>query len=257
MHERRPLQDETVIFTGTLKSNDSFERVKGYGGLPVSLPLIQVAELHEPTDELRLKACLTYEWLIFTSQNAVEAFGAKLQRYNMPAELLVSRIAAVGTRTAKALEKIGLVVDFIPSIFSADVFVKEFEANETISPRLLFLRGSMASGTIREELPFEVDEWTLYSTVQVTDSIDALVNLLHEKKQKTVLFASPSAVQAFAEKVLPHTGWNGFTVGAIGHVTENALIEKGATVHVRPDTYTLVDLVDKLAKRKEGLQWNS
>src|SRR3954451_23028540 len=105
MHEDKPLLDETVVFTGTPKSKDVFELVETYGGIALSLPLIQVSELSESTDELRLKACLTYDWLIFTSQSAVSAFGAKLKRHNISAELISAKIAAVGTRTAAALEK--------------------------------------------------------------------------------------------------------------------------------------------------------
>lgn len=252
MRDSQPLLAETVIFTGTPKSEEVFELVERYGGIPVSLPLIQVAEFVEQTDELRLKACPIYDWLIFTSQSAVAAFEAKLIRHGVSSETIPAKIAAVGTRTADALEKIGFIVDFIPTVFSADTFVKEFNPVETDIRRILFLRGSIAGVTIKEELPFEVDEWTVYTTERANDSIDSLVDLLQQKKQLNVLFASPSAVDVFAEEVAPQTGWNGFTIGAIGHVTEKALLEVGAVVHVRPDTYTLMDLVEKLAERKEG-----
>ena len=241
---------ETIIFTGTPKSTDVFELVKQYGGTPVSLPLIQVSELSGPkaTDELRLKACHTYDWLIFTSQSAVNAFGAKMDRYNVSADSISTQIAAIGTRTAAALEKIGFTVDFIPTVFSADVFVKEFKPNENDIRRLLFLRGSIAGATITEELPFEVDEWTIYSTEKVEENIDSIKDLLINGKNCTVLFASPSAVDIFAEEVAPITGWENYKIGAIGHVTERALIGKGAHVDVRPDTYTLKDLVRELIK---------
>ena len=81
MKESEPLKGQTVVFTGTPKSEDVFELVRKYGGNPVSLPLIQVAELMEPTDKLRLDASPTYDWLIFTSQSAVDAFDAKLKRH--------------------------------------------------------------------------------------------------------------------------------------------------------------------------------
>ena len=252
MRDCQPLLAETVIFTGTPKSEDVFELVKRYGGTPVSLPLIQVAELVEQTDELRLNACPMYDWLIFTSQSAVAAFGAKLIRHGVSSESIPAKIAAVGTRTAEALEKIGFTVDFIPTVFSADTFVKEFNPAETDIRRILFLRGSIAGVTIKEEIPFEVDEWTVYATERANDSIDSLIDLLQQQQHLTVLFASPSAVDVFAEEVAPRTGWTGFTIGAIGHVTEKALLEAGAAVHVRPDTYTLMDLVEKLAGRKEG-----
>lgn len=245
-----PLAEETVVFTGTLKSSDVFELVQEYGGKPVSLPLIKVAELTEKTDKLRLEACASYDWLIFTSQSAVAAFRAKLERHDISSNTIPANIAAIGTRTAAALERIGFTVQFIPTVFSADVFVEEFKPTENDTRRLLFLRGSIAGPTIAEELPFIVDEWTVYETKKAEENAGALVTLLQQQSNVTVLFASPSAVKVFAEQVAAQTGWVGYTIGAIGHVTERALVEAGASVHVRPDTYTLKDLVEKLAKTK-------
>lgn len=251
MKGSEPLNGQTVVFTGTPKSQDVFELVKEYGGVPISLPLIQVSELVEATDKLRLDACATYDWLIFTSQSAVEAFKKKIQRNDFSVDLIPANIAAIGTRTAAALEEIGFSVQFIPTVFSADVFVKEFQPIENDLRRLLFLRGTIAGPTISEELPFEVDEWTIYQTEKVVENVGKLSELLQSEKDVAVLFASPSAVEIFAEEVVAHTGWEGFTIGAIGHVTERALIKEGASVDVRPNTYTLKDLVEKLANRKD------
>jgi len=251
MKDSEPLKGETIVFTGTPKSRDVFELVEQYGGKPVSLPLIEVAECSEPTDKLRLEACATYDWLIFTSQSAVDAFDAKLKRFDITAESIPSNIAAIGTRTAAALEKIGFTVHFIPTVFSADVFVKEFDPKENDLRRLLFLKGSIAGATISEELPFEVDEWTVYTTNKAQHNAEKIIDLLNKEQQVNMLFASPSAVKVFVEEVLPHTGWDGYTIGAIGHITERALIAVGATVDVRPSIYTLQALVEKLARRKD------
>jgi len=251
MKDSEPLKGESIVFTGTPKSQDVFELVEQYGGKPVSLPLIEVAEWSESTDKLRLEACATYDWLIFTSQSAVDAFEAKLKRFDITAESIPSNIAAIGTRTAAALEKIGFTVQFIPTVFSADVFVKEFNPKENDLRRLLFLRGSIAGVTITEELPFEVDEWTVYTTKKAQHNAEKIIDLLNEDQQVTMLFASPSAVEVFVDEVVPHTGWDGYTIGAIGHITERALIEVGATVDVRPSIYTLKALVEKLARRKD------
>lgn len=245
------LAGETVIFTGTPKSQDVFQLVEDYGGKPVSLPLIQVEELIEKTDALRLTACVAYDWLIFTSQSAVDAFANKLARHQMSVETISSKIAAIGTRTAAALEKIGFTVQFIPTVFSADVFVQEFKPTENEARRLLFLRGSIAGPTIREELPFQVDDWTVYETESVIDNTEKLTRLIEEETGLAILFASPSAVEVFAKEVAPIVGWEGYTIAAIGHITEQALIKVGATVDVRPNTYTLQALVEKLANRKD------
>lgn len=254
MPEEQPLQGETVIFTGTPKSVDVFDLVKQYGGEPYSFPLIQVGEIEDVSDESQLEQCNRYDWLIFTSQSAVRSFHSKMERYGVTADAISSKIAAVGTQTAGALEKIGFQVEFIPTIFSADVFVEQFKPDGSCMLNVLFLRGTLAGSIIREELPFRVEEWTVYETVAKPDSIISIVELLKKRNSCTLLFASPSAVHVFEEGAVPIVGWEGYTIGAIGHVTANALLEAGAAVDVTPQTYTLKDLVDALARRKEEIQ---
>ncbi|MCM3710743.1 uroporphyrinogen-III synthase [Sporosarcina luteola] len=254
MPELAPLKGETVIFTGTPKSLEVFDLVKQYGGIPYSMPLIQVNEIVDPADENELKRCKEFDWLIFTSQTAVRSFHLKMERLNMTTQQIPSKIAAVGTQTAAALEKIGFTVEFIPSIFSADVFVKQFKPTEDRKLRVLFLRGNLAGSLIREELPFQVEEWTIYETGPQPDSVSSIIELLKTGGSTTVLFASPSAVRVFEEGAVPIVGWDGYTIGAIGHVTEKALIEAGAVVDVKPEIYTLKELVNALARRKEEIQ---
>lgn len=254
MFKRGPLQGESVIFTGTPKSLDVFELVKQYGGIPYSMPLIQVSEMIAQTDESELQRCADFDWLIFTSQSAVKAFHSKMERFNMTSQQIPPKIAAVGTQTAAALEKIGFTVEFIPSVFSADVFVKQFKPTDNRELRVMFLKGNLAGSIIREELPFQVEEWMIYETGSCLDSVSSIIELLKTEQSTTVLFASPSAVRVFEEGAVPVVGWKGFTVGAIGHVTEKALLEAGAEVHVKPETYTLKELVKALARRKEEVQ---
>jgi uroporphyrinogen-III synthase len=249
-----PLRSESVIFTGTPKSLEVFDLVKEYGGTPYSLPLIQVNEIEDRTDEYELKKCSEFDWLIFTSQSAVKSFHSKMLRFNVTSQHIPSKIAAVGTQTAGALEKIGFTVEFIPSIFSADVFVKQFKPTENRKLRVLFIKGNLAGRIIREELPFQVEEWTVYETVAKLDSIDSIIDILKTRKHNNVLFASPSAVRVFQEGVVPLVGWKGYLVGAIGHITEKALLDAGAEVDVKPEIYTLKELVKALAKRKEDIQ---
>ena len=82
-----------------------------------------------------------------------------------------------------------------------------------------------------------------------------LVNLLQREKAVSVLFASPSAVEIFAEEVAPHIGWDGYTIGAIGHVTERALKEVGAPVHVRPEYIYIKGSRRKIGESKGCYVW--
>ncbi|REB07154.1 uroporphyrinogen-III synthase [Sporosarcina sp. BI001-red] len=249
MVNKLPLEGETVIFTSTKKSDEPYELVKQLGGTPVSYPLIRTDERVSAEEHKCLVNAQAYDWLIFTSQSAVTAFQQKLMRYGMNAEDFTLNVAAVGDRTAQALERIGFQVDFIPEVFSADVFVKQFNP-EGDSLHALFIKGNLAGTLISTELSLTVDEWTVYETLPEISSADRIVKLVKDKASVSILFASPSAVTVFTERVAPEIGWTGFTIGAIGHITERALREIGAPVHAMPETYTLPELVRTLAESK-------
>ena len=253
MSDKHPLSGTTVIFTGTPKAKEAVASVQLQGGNPVIYPLIKTVEKMVPTDSLRMQTCASYEWLIFTSANAVHYFGRKMEQVGLTTSDIPVKIAAVGSETAKALEDVGFKADFVPSTFSAEHFVEEFPAVSDEEERCLFLKGDLAKDTIKEGLPNEVDEWTVYETVDDEEGIRGVKDLLKKGGRIAVLFASPSAVRVFSEQIAAETGWTGFTIGAIGHVTEEALLEAGAAVHVKPERYTLLDLVRELGNRKEGM----
>ncbi|WOV82959.1 uroporphyrinogen-III synthase [Sporosarcina jeotgali] len=249
MVNKFPLSGETVIFTSTKKSEEPFDLVKQLGGSPVSYPLIRTVERICEEDHERLVQAQSYDWLIFTSQSAVAAFKQKLQRFGLEPTNFQLNVAAVGDKTAYALEQMGLGVDFIPEVFSADVFVQQFNP-EGDSLRALFIKGNLAGTLISTELSLTVDEWTVYETLPEITSADQIIEIVKDQASVSILFASPSAVTVFKERVAPETGWTGFTIGAIGHITERALREAGAPVHAMPETYTLPELVRTLAESK-------
>lgn len=249
MVNKFPLSGETVIFTSTKKSEEPFELVKQLGGSPVSYPLIRTVERVCKEDHERLVQAQSYDWLIFTSQSAVAAFQQKLLRFGLDSTHFQLNVAAVGDKTAHALKQIGFSVDFIPEVFSADVFVQQFNP-EGDSLRALFIKGNLAGTLISTELSLTVDEWTVYETLPEITSADQIIELVKDEVSVSILFASPSAVAVFTERVASKIGWTGFTIGAIGHITERALHDSGAPVHVMPETYTLPELVRTLAESK-------
>lgn len=249
MDNKLPLAGETVIFTSTKKSEEPFELVRHFGGKPVSLPLIRTSEKLDKEDDLKLKQAQSYDWLIFTSQSAVAAFSTKLCRAGMSAADFPVHVAAVGDKTAAALRRLGFRVDFIPDVFSADVFVLQFSPSGE-SLKALFVKGNLAGSLITDELPLQVEEWTVYETEPETASAEKIVTLAEQGGPLSILFASPSAVQVFSDYAAPRIGWAGHTIGAIGHITERALTEAGGAADVMPDTYTLPELVRTLAESK-------
>lgn len=252
MSNNQPLQHDTIVLTGTSITGQAQSQIEALGGEALHLPLIEVADVQSNDDGLFLQRSQQVDWLIFTSQNAVHAFIRKMEQYEQNTSLWIEqRIAVVGEKTAEALEMAGFSIHFVPTTYSADTMVKEF--NRFLQPETtcLFMRGSMAKDTIPNGLKCRVETWTIYETRPTKKSIPELKEQI-QHKNCTVVFASPSAVRVYAEEILPLHDWEQIQVAAIGHVTEKALIALGAWDIIQPKTYTMQQVIEEIARRKES-----
>lgn len=236
------LANKTIILTGTSYTRSVAELITAHGGKVLSYPLIEIVEHVSEDDEQWLAQLPSYDWLIFTSQNAVSSFVAKCARHQVHLQQVCCHIAAVGEKTAALLNEHGLAIHFMPSIYSADVFVQEF----TLQPneRALFLRGSMAKRTIHNGTG--ADEWTVYETATCKKYLQPFEASLHEEEEPIVIFASPSAVEVYAEHIVPNLDWQYVQFASIGHVTTKALAKYGVTPIVQPRVYTMKAVIEQL-----------
>ncbi|GGA35764.1 uroporphyrinogen-III synthase [Psychrobacillus lasiicapitis] len=254
MTNGQPLKGEHVIFTGILRSSDAVDLTFRLGGNPVIAPLITTQEIVAVDDKQKLLACYEYDWFIFTSQSSVHAFFSKIKEYELDASSFKSKIAVVGSKTACAIESLGFQVSFTPTVFSADVFVQEFPAVSAAHENCLFFKGNLAKNTIVDGLPNVIDTWTIYETVEVDENSEQVRALLESGEGCSIIFTSPSTASVFHRSIGIHTGYDRFTICTIGHITKNYLESLGATVQVMPKTYTLLDVVNKLAEWKGRAQ---
>ncbi len=227
MSKNLPLAGETIIFTGSKEPEGAMALTTSLGGEARYLPLIETS-----VRQSQLPDFDCYGWLIFTSANSADAFG----------QLHITttaKIAAVGEKTAEKLIHYGYTVDFVPSTFSADVFVQEFPAIAD-EAKCLFIKGSLAKNTI-VSMPLQVDEWIIYETAL---KIENARELSHQSGV-IVVFASPSAVKAYTEA---GGNFSAIRTAAIGHVTKQAIISSGGKADFIPEKYTYTDLVNEIAK---------
>ena len=98
------------------QSSELATQLSALGLEPVLVPAIELAP---PSSFDALDAALaqlsSYDWLIFTSANAVEAFHRRLESAGTARRSRGAvRIAAIGPATARALESVGLAAEVIP-----------------------------------------------------------------------------------------------------------------------------------------------
>ncbi len=149
-----PLKGRTILITRAEKSGtDLAEKLRALGAEVLSLPGIEVLPPHSwaPLDAA-VAELGTFEWLVFTSQNAIEPFFERLVKHGPQSlALRALRIAAVGTGTARALQARGLHVHLVPAEHVAEALA-EVLAPLAVGKRLLWPRAEHARDTLSARL---------------------------------------------------------------------------------------------------------
>jgi uroporphyrinogen III methyltransferase/synthase len=176
----------------------------------------------------------TYQWLLFTSANAVEQFMDRMAE-GRPA----TPIAVVGSATAAKLKEWGLTPSLIPKEFRAEGLLAAFPEN-LVGTRILFPRAEVARELLPDELRRRgatVDVVTVYRTVKAFSG--DLGQILESEHVDCIVFTSPSTIPDNLHN-LP----TGTALAVIGPVTQEAAQLLGLKPDIVPVESTVSALVE-------------
>ena len=247
-HEDRPLSGKRIVVTRTRKQAGALSnQLRSLGADVLELPTIRI----EPPTELRefgelVQDAHSYDWLIFTSPNGVDAFFEMFFKlYDDAREIGGVKIAAIGPATAQRVRDFHLNVDLHPEEFVAEAVVREFQKQGGVENlRILLARAEKARDVLPRELSrlgAIVDEAFAYRTVPETRDITGARQRLLEEGADLITFTSSSTVENFLDLKLP---WRaGMKVASIGPVTSATARERGLTVDVEAKQHDIPGLV--------------
>jgi uroporphyrinogen III methyltransferase/synthase len=256
-YEAKPLFGKRIVVTRSRDQASVFaEMLIDRGASPIEFPSIDVvppaswAELDTALDTVE-----TYQWVIFTSANAVRFFFERLRSRGTDLRILKGvNICAVGPKTAEALERHGLKADLIPTEFKAEGVLAALGGVQVKGRRFLIPRAKVARELIPEklrELGAEVTVATAYENVRPAADVERVKKLFTEKKIAAVTFTSSSTVHNFGE-MLGQKEYksllNGVAVACIGPVTARTAEEYGMKIDVMPKEYTIPALVEAMVE---------
>lgn len=223
------------------------------GAFVVRFPLVAIVE---PDDREPLQSAAgawrSYDWLVFTSGNAVRFFARALRDAESDPRggAASPRVAVVGPATAAAVEaELGLPVAVMPEYFTGDelaaamAMVAPVRGATVLWPRALEAR--LALPRDLEAAGARLDAPVTYRTVPLPDAAAALVQLMADGGVDVVTLTSPSAVRSLTAAGLPP---GGATIAAIGTSTAEAAMSAGLPVHVVPVHQTIPGLVAALVE---------
>jgi uroporphyrinogen III methyltransferase/synthase len=255
--ETKPLFGWRVLVPRTKDQAGALSaRLRGYGSVPEEVPTISVEPPRNPQQMDKAIRGLVegrYEWIAFTSVNAVKAVREKFDEYGLDARAFSGlKIAAVGEKTAAAIEAWGLRADLVPSgEQSARGLVDDWPPyDDVLDPinRVFLPRADIATETLVAglvDLGWEVDDVTAYRTVRATPPPAPTREAIKSGKFDAVVFTSSSTVRnlvGIAGK--PHAST---VIAVIGPATAKTAEEHGLRVDVMAPTPSVESLVDALA----------
>jgi len=258
--DERPLFGRRIAVTRPREdASDLADRLSALGAEPIVAPMIRMAppEDWSPLDRA-IDEVGTFEWIVFTSVNAVDQFMQRLYRGPRDVrELKGVKICAIGPSARERLLRYGIHPDLIPGDFKAEGVVASLGTQGPLEgTRFLLPRADVGRERLAEALRSSgavVTDVVAYRALPA-DPLSGrdpdLYRLLLDGEVDVVTFTSAASVMNFvatfgAEQsadLLQQT-----TVAVCGPVTAEAASRLGIPVSIMPTEYTLDALVESIA----------
>ncbi|MGA8546343.1 MAG: bifunctional uroporphyrinogen-III C-methyltransferase/uroporphyrinogen-III synthase, partial [Mycobacterium sp.] len=244
--ESRALYGWTVLVPRTKdQAGEMSDRLTAHGALPIEVPTIAVEPPRSPAQMERAVKGLVdgrYQWVVFTSTNAVRAVWEKFGEFGLDARAFSGvKIACVGESTADRVRAFGISPELVPSGEQSSLgLLDEFPPYDSIFDpvnRVLLPRADIATETLAEglrERGWEIEDVTAYRTVRAAPPPAATREMIKTGGFDAVCFTSSSTVRnlvGIAGK--PHART---IVACIGPKTAETAAEFGLRVDVQPET---------------------
>jgi uroporphyrinogen-III synthase len=231
------------------------ELLTAAGATPILIPAIGIAP---PASWCALDAALTalrtFDWLIFTSANAVNAFAARARTLGISPN--PTKLAVIGPATAQAVRAaFGREVDLMPEQFVAESLAAALSA-EAGGASILLVRAAVARDLLPQALGRAGATVTIaeaYRNVIPDGSPAELQELFRAHPPHAITFTSASTAQNLSA-LLEAAGLrlpDGVVLASIGPVTSAAMRELGMEPTVEAAQATMVELVAALERAAE------
>ncbi|HYP26216.1 MAG TPA: uroporphyrinogen-III synthase [Blastocatellia bacterium] len=260
---RRRLQGRTILITRSpAQSGEITSLFEALGAQVIHLPTIEIVEPASwDAVDRALQRMETYDWLVFTSPNAVRSFFGRMKDRTARGDVsgALPKICAIGPATAKAVEETGARIDITPSESKAEGVLRALVECIGGQARVRGLRFLVPRSQIaREELPDGlarlgaiVDAVEAYRTIKPETDCEPVRRRLREGSIHAITFTSPSTIINFAG-LLDAGNLSDLIgpalVGCIGPTTAAAAKEYGLRTVIQPERYNASALVEAMAR---------
>ncbi|WP_456388627.1 uroporphyrinogen-III C-methyltransferase [Desulfolithobacter sp.] len=260
--EKRPLFGKQVVVTRTREQASELVALLEENGADC----LEYSTIHiEPVaDTSEVDAALgtidTYDWLLFTSINAVTWFFKRLYELKMDTRDLRCKIAVVGRATADELVRYGIRADLVPEKFTGEGLAEALIKEGVRGTRILLPRALEAREVLPQRLTeagAEVQVAPVYQNVPPQGRKEELREQLQRGMIDLITFTSSSTVHNFLTMIDARDHeelqrlMDGVTIAAIGPITARTVTDAGLKVDIQPERHTISDMIRAIVNHYE------
>jgi len=245
-----PLFGKRVLITRAEHQTKELSRLLlERGAVPVEMPVIKISP---PGSWRQLDGAIQnlkkYDWIIFTSVNAVYIFWKRLAAKKLDARHFNGiKIAAIGPATAEVLGVRGLRPDYIPRTYTSQGLLAGLKKQDIAGRRILLPRADIAGNELNDglvNLGAKVHQVTAYSTSTVTRPATQAKQMLLNGEIDVITFTSASTVSSLLQILGRNQAvMRKAKLACIGPNTADTLTEKGLKPIVVARQHTMDGLV--------------
>jgi len=256
MNSERPLDGKRIVATRSLEqARELKSRLETLGATVLLFPAVSFSE---PADSSQLDSAIgalqSFDWILFTSANAVRFFAARCRKANLALEEIVRpRCAAVGPATATAAATEGFAIAYVAREFVGTALARELSA-VLQGKRILLPRSDRAGRALPEALVqvgAEITEVVTYRTGGVGVAEPGVLDAIREARIDVISFFSPSAVNNLREALGPEAISRlraSVVFAAVGPVTSSALRNAGLPPRIEAPLATADSMATAIVK---------
>jgi uroporphyrinogen III methyltransferase/synthase len=204
--ELRPLFGKRVLVTRPRhQAGDLVHRLEWLGAVPVVLPAV---EIREPADwgpvDRALENLSSYDWIVFTSANGVRAFIRRLRQSGRDLRALGPvKLAAIGPKTAAALQEYQLMPDLVPARFQSEDLAAELRSRLGEGQRVLLARADRGRDVLRQELTTiaQVEQVAVYSQIDAVEPDDEVLDSLRRGEIDYITLTSSNIARSLIQRL--------------------------------------------------------
>jgi uroporphyrinogen III methyltransferase/synthase len=236
-----------VVTRATQQAPVLSEKLRELGADVIEMPATQIARLDLAPLRGAIDHISEYDWMIFTSQNAVAIFWEQLLGRGRDARALAGlKVAAVGPATAGALLEHGITVDVIPQRFVAEGLLETMRERDVVAgKKVLYVTAEGARDVLPaglREIGAEVSVIEAYRSIPDGAGVETLARAIEAGNVDLATFTSASAVTGYIDAVGDELALK-VPAASIGPQTSEALREAGIEVKAEAEESTIDGLV--------------